>query len=80
MAIPVIHVTNIQTSTDSPPFFQNFFKDRDVFHEHVKEYKLTFNKVGSNFQVFQGNGKERARPTNIDSITLIASNIIQTSN
>lgn len=40
VAIPVIHVINVQTSNDSPFFFQNFFEGRDVFHEHVKEYKL----------------------------------------
>ena len=32
---------------------------RDVFHEHVKEYKLAFSNDGSNFRVYQENGKEK---------------------
>ena len=30
-----------------------------MFHEHVKEYKLAFSNDGSNFQVYQENGKEK---------------------
>lgn len=32
---------------------------RDVFHEHVKEYKLAFSNDGSNFQFLRENGKEK---------------------
>jgi len=42
---------------------------RDVFHEHVKEYKLAFSNDGSNFQVYQENGKERIFTGNCDHFT-----------
>ena len=35
------------------------FEGRDVFHEHVKEYKLAFSNDGSNFEVYKENGNER---------------------
>lgn len=35
------------------------FSGRDVFHEHVKEYKLAFSNDGSNFQIYQENGMEK---------------------
>ena len=37
----------------------DYLPGRDVFHEHVKEYKLAFSNDGSNFQVYQENGKEK---------------------
>jgi len=37
----------------------NISSGRDVFHEHVKEYKLAFSNDGSNFRVYQENGKEK---------------------
>ena len=35
------------------------FQGRDMFHEHVKEYKLAFSDNDSNYQVYQENGKDR---------------------
>ena len=61
VAIPVIQLDNIKPNTDFPPSLQNYFEGRDVFHEHVKEYKLAFSNDGSNFQVYQESGMEKVR-------------------
>lgn len=42
---------------------------RDVFHEHVKEYKLAFSNDGSNFQIYQENGMEKVFTGNCDHFT-----------
>ena len=42
-----------------PAFVFNFPQGRDVFHEHVKQYKLAFSSDGSNFNVYKEDGKER---------------------
>ena len=42
-----------------PAFVFNFLQGRDVFHEHVKQYKLAFSSNGSNFNVYKEDGKER---------------------
>lgn len=42
---------------------------RDVFHEHVKEYKLAFSNDGSSFQTYQENGKEKVFTGNCDHFT-----------
>ncbi|CAH3146999.1 unnamed protein product [Porites lobata] len=42
---------------------------RDVFHEHVKEYKLAFSNDGSNFEVYKENGNERNFIGNCDHFT-----------
>jgi len=42
---------------------------RDVFHEHVKEYKLAFSNDGSNFRIYQENGKEKVFTGNCDHFT-----------
>ncbi|XP_078359766.1 zinc metalloproteinase nas-15-like [Oculina patagonica] len=42
---------------------------RDVFHEHVKEYKLAFSNDGSNFQIYQENGQEKNFIGNCDHFT-----------
>lgn len=39
----------------------DYLAGRDVFHEHVKEYKLAFSNDGSNFQVYLEDGKEKVR-------------------
>ena len=38
-----------------------FAAGRDLFHEHVKEYRLAFSTDGSNFEVYKENGQEKAR-------------------
>ncbi|KAJ7370931.1 Coagulation factor 5/8 C-terminal domain, discoidin domain [Desmophyllum pertusum] len=47
----------------------NYFEGRDVFHEHVKEYKLAFSNDGSNFQVYQENGQDKNFIGNCDHFT-----------
>lgn len=42
---------------------------RDMFHEHVKEYKLAFSDNDSNYQVYQENGKDRVFIGNCDHFT-----------
>lgn len=42
---------------------------RDVFHEHVKQYKLAFSSDGSNFNVYQEDGEERVFIGNCDHFT-----------
>ncbi|XP_068739893.1 zinc metalloproteinase nas-13-like isoform X2 [Montipora capricornis] len=42
---------------------------RDVFHEHVKEYKLAFSIDGSNFKIYEEDNKERIFIGNCDHFT-----------
>lgn len=59
VAIPVIHVINVQTSNDSPFFSKTSLKV--VTFSTSTSKNTNFTNDGTNFRVYQENGKEKVR-------------------